>query len=589
MASVPYSPIPQTTASGQGLPGVSSSAPSEAFGGEIARAISGLGKTVEGVGDQIFERALWLQDLNNKAEARQADADFIVRSGQLHTDFNSLEGDQAVKAYPKYVENLKALQSSIKGSLTTRMSQDMFDGQTRTTLARSIFSASNHAAAAQKKYVMQSMEAQRVAIREDAALTPFDDMATERAVRRTEQSISEEGQLRGLPPEAVDNAKRAATSAIYATKIESAAKENPLQAPTMLAEMREKLTLADFKRVENVVNNQRDAYGSAKISTDLIAAHTDEDGNLTLSVAELQAKARSLAAQFSPDDPAFAHKTVAQLNSQFNQHKYARKQENYDNRDVVNSAILGGANSMDMLLSDPKASAAYYALPKSEQLKIPARIDNYIKARDRQSNEQTMTTIMGLRNNDVESFLSFEPTDEKYRLSQSQIREVQTAQAKIKKQTGADPRVDRAMSWMRAGFGSQMEAMGVFKRTNANKAEYDHLTGAVQQALDIWQEDHKRPPTNKEFNDSIAPNILKTTKEPGMFGIYGFGVFGSDRTVFHHDTSSKEFQGFDAQVRSDLKARGASEPSDEEVYKAYTRLQLLKLYPPKGASGAQPK
>lgn len=587
MASVPYSPIPQTSASGQGLPGVSSSAPSDAFGGDIARAISGLGKTVEGVGDQLFERALWLQNLNNQAEARKADADYIIRSGQLQTEFNSLEGDQATKAYPKYVQQVKALRETIKGSLSTQMSQQMFDGQTQTTMARSIFTASNHAAAAQKKYVVQSMDAQRTAIREDAARTPFDDVATERAIRRTEQSVQEEGKLRGMPPEAIDNASREATSAIYATKIESAAKENPLQAPTMLSGMRDKLSEKDFKRVENVVNNQRDAYGSAKISTDLIAAHTDEDGNLTAPMSELQAKARKLAAQFSPDDPAFAHKAVAQLNSQFNQHKYARKQENYDNRDIVNSAILGGSSSMDMLLSDPKASAAYYALPKSEQLKIPARIDNYIKARDRGANEHTMTTVMGLRNNDVESFLAFEPTDEKYRLSQSQIREVQTAQAKIKKQTSADPRVDRAMSWMRQGFGAQMEAMQVFKRTNANKAEYDHLTGAVQQALDIWQEDHKKPPTNKEFNESIAPNILKVVKEPGMFGIHGFGVFGNDRTVFRHDTGSNEFKNFDAQVRLDLKARGGSEPSDEEVYKAYTRLQLLKLYPPKGASGAK--
>ncbi len=109
MAQVPYSPVPQVSASGQGLPQVSSQAPEAAFGGEIARAISGLGKTVEGVGDQIYERALWLQNLNNQAEARKADADYIVRSGQLQTEFNSLEGDAAVKAYPKFVQNMTAL------------------------------------------------------------------------------------------------------------------------------------------------------------------------------------------------------------------------------------------------------------------------------------------------------------------------------------------------------------------------------------------------------------------------------------------------------------------------------------------------
>jgi hypothetical protein len=208
-------------------------------------------------------------------------------------------------------------------------------------------------------------------------------------------------------------------------------------------------------------------------------------------------------------------------------------------------------------------------------------INNYVKARDYRENERTMTEITGLKNNDVEAFLNLNPTDDQYKLSQSQIRQVQGMQAQIKKQTGADPRVDRAMSWMRASAGAQMEAMGVFRRTTANKADYDHLTGAVQQALDIWQEDHKKPPSNKEFTEQIVPQILKVQKQPGAFGLYGYGVFGTDKVIFKHDTSSKEYTTFADKAKEDIKARGGSEPSDEEIYKAYTRVQLLKLYPPK--------
>jgi hypothetical protein len=585
MATVPYNPVPQEVASGalsEQHPRVSEAA----FGGEIGRAISGLGKTVEGVGDAVFERAKWLQNLHNTAEARKADAEYITASGQLTAEFNSLEGDNAVKAYPQYQKRLKVLRESIRSGLTTGAAQEMYDGQTLGTLSRAVFSGAQTAAKAQKAFTIQSMEAQRTAITEEAARYPQDNLVTERAVRRIQSSVDEEGRLRGMPPEAIDNAKNAATSKIYANQIETLAKEYPLQGPAEFEKLRGKLTLADAKRVENVVNNQRDAYGTAKIATDIVTAHTDEDGNLNRPVDELTAEVRRLAKTFSPDDPGFETKAVRAFQSELHIRKSQRKQENYDNRDVLNQAIItGDVKSMDQLLTNPTASAAYYALPKSEQLKIPGRIYNYHKARDREYNEVSFNTIMGNRNNDVEAFLNLEPTDEKYKLSQGQIRQVQEAQDKAKRSTAQDPRVSRAMGWLKSARGTEMEALGVYSRTQRNKDDYDHLTGTVQQALDLWIEDHKKPPTQAEFNEKIAPSLLKIRKEPGMFGIYG-GPFGSDRPFFKFDTSSRDFKDFVVTKKEEFITKGAEEPSEHELYRLYARKELLKLFPAKSKTSS---
>lgn len=582
MAQVPYSPVPNVTPSGAGLPTVSPNIPAAAFGGDIATAISGMGKEIAGAGNEVYERAIWLQNLNNQAEAKKADADYIVRSGQLHAEFNTLEGDQAIKAYPSYTAKLRALRESIKGSLGNRMSQQMFDSESLGTLSRSIFNAAGHVAGQQKAYVISAADADVTARRERTAANPNDEAGFNTDLAKSNDTIERIGKLRGKPPEAITNDKLANTSAMWATKIEGVAKEAPLQAPKLLEDNRSKLTERDFKRVENVVNNQRDAVGSANIAQDILKSHMDDEGNLTAPMAEIQAKARGLAAQFSPEDPQFITKTIRALDAEYNQRKYAMKQERFDNIQAVTDAfVTHGVSNMQQLLANPKASAAYYALPPSEQAKVPAKIDNYIKARDRNANERTMTELMGMKNNDVEGFLNANPEDPEFKLSQSQIREVMVQQQKVKKQTAQDPRVDRAMGWMRGGFGAQMEAMGVFRRTTSNKTEYDHLTGAVQQALDIWQEDHKKPPTNKEFNEQIAPNILKVQKEPGAFGIYGYGVFGNDRTIYRHDTGSKDYQTFVSTQKADITAKGGAEPSEEELYKSYTRLQLLKLYPAK--------
>lgn len=588
MATVPYSPIPSVAVSGAGVSEVHTNVASEAFGGSVAQAISGVGKAMEGAGDQIYERAVWLQNQQNQADARQASADYTIAAGKLHADYNSLEGKNAVDAYPKYQSDLKALRGQFKSGLQSPMARQMYDNESLGTLSHAIFNGGSHAAGQQKAYIVGSMDADITSQFETAAQNPKDDLGFNKGLTNVEATVRQKGRLQGLPPEAIDNNVAAVKSKFWANKFESQAKEEPFQAQTAMYEHREDMTATDFKRTEALVGTQVHAVGSANIARDLLAAHTDEEGNLTASVAELQAKAKDLAVKMSPDDALFPTQVVRALDTALNQDRYAKRVQKSEAIQAVNAGIINGANSMQELLADPSAYAAYKNLPPSEQRKVPGMINNYVKARDYRENERAMTEITGLKNNDVEAFLNLNPTDETYKLSQSQIRQVQAMQAQIKKSTGADPRVDRVMGWMRSGFGAQMEAMQVFRRTTANKADYDHLTGAVQQALDIWQEDHKKPPSNKEFNEQIAPEILKVQKQPGMFGLYG-GPFGSDRALFQHDTSSHEYTTFAERAKADIAAKGGSEPSEEEIYKAYTRVQLLKLYPPKTKAAADGK
>src|SRR5258706_5094916 len=108
---------------------------------------------------------------------------------------------------------------------------------------------------------------------------------------------------------------------------------------------------------------------------------------------------------------------------------------------------------------------------------------------------------------------------------------------------------------MRGSMGSQMEALGVYKRTTSNKDDYDHLTGTVQSALDIWQENHGKPPTYKEFNEQIAPQVIQQRAEPGLFGMHN-RFFGSDKPFYNQETPSK----FEEEVKADVIAKGGVEP-----------------------------
>src|SRR6266436_5405344 len=101
--------------------------PSAAFGGEAAQALSGFGKTAEHVGDEIFARAIALQNLNNEAEATEADAKYMQTAGDLHAEFNAKQGKERVDAYPKYKQDLNEARQKLRGGLSSQMAQRMFD------------------------------------------------------------------------------------------------------------------------------------------------------------------------------------------------------------------------------------------------------------------------------------------------------------------------------------------------------------------------------------------------------------------------------------------------------------------------------
>src|SRR5215469_2498402 len=129
MPQVPYTGVPQVAPTDAPIPRYQVETPPAAFGVNVAQAIEGLGKTVQGAGDEMFARAIAMQDLYNHSEAQQADADYMQKAGELHAQYSSLQGKDAVDAYPKYISDLQDARKSIRDGLSNGMSQKLFDSQ----------------------------------------------------------------------------------------------------------------------------------------------------------------------------------------------------------------------------------------------------------------------------------------------------------------------------------------------------------------------------------------------------------------------------------------------------------------------------
>src|SRR5258706_4131997 len=547
MPQVPYTGVPSQTLADLPTPEMNPRVPSAAFGGEVAQAVSGLGHTVAGAGDEIFARAIALQNLNNETEASEADAKYMIEAGKIHADYNAKEGKERVDAFPKYQQDLQESRRSIRGSLSSPMAQKSYDRQSLSTMGRSIFNGAGAAATAQRQYVVgtatSKMDLDAKSVEDD----PKDPRLFEEKLRRTEQNVVTVSAAHGFDSGGAQEQAllQKARSRLWAQRIIGNSRIDPFGAAKELDENKTELTQDDFLKVDNTVRAQGRAVGSVNIANEVysMGAGSETEAGKPLSVMEAEVRAKAKA--FNPDDPILEQHAVAAIRGIWNQANYAKKQETYDNQQTIAGAIGSGSKNEQQLRTDPKVAAAIDALPKTDRLAIPARINSYNAAKKKVANEDLYNQMVGMSNNDVEGFLSIDPYQTG--LNQTQMDKIVKKQEALKKNANQDPRVDRALGWMRASMGSQMEALGAYKRTTSNKDDYDHLTGTVQSALDIWQENHGKPPTYKEFNEQIAPQVIQQRSEP-----YFFGMLSGKKPFYSQETPSK----FEEDVKADVIARG---------------------------------
>ena len=136
------------------------------------------------------------------------------------------------------------------------------------------------------------------------------------------------------------------------------------------------------------------------------------------------------------------------------------------------------------------------------------------------------------------------------------------------------------MSWLRQSRGGELAALGVFRRDNKSPEDYDHMTGTLSSALDLWQESHGKPPSYDDVVNTIGPQVLKSRAVPGW--LYGT----NNEPFFKPDVNSQEYKLFQRKATEDVTNTGAVAPTEAEIDRAYTRMQLLKLYPKKASNAS---
>lgn len=580
MAQVPYNPVSNVPVSGEGVSGPRIATPSEAFGLNISQAISRLGQVSEHAGNELFTRAIAMQEVQNQAEARDADTQYMIKAGDLYTEFESLKGIDAVRAQDKYRQDLVEIRKQIRGSLSNPMVQKLYDAQTQSTMGRSIFSGARHAATELKQFNVKTAESQMFLDGQTVEDNPNDDLLFQQKLQRTRQNAAEIADSQGLRGPSEQALHLKASSQLWARRIMGLSRTDPEAAARMLDANKTQLTESDYLKVDGTVRNQSRAIGSVNIANSVFENGLGDDNKPQKSLEVMEREARDLAKKMYPDDPVLEKQAVSALNGRWNQYNRAKRYEKIDNQQIVAEGIQAGVENVQQLRANPKVAAAIDALPHSEQNKIPAQINSYNTARDRNDNLKQFDIAKGLANNDLVAFLEEDFTDkDKWKLSQQQINQLHDLQRKLTKDSTKDPRVDKAMRWMREGMAARLDTLGVLYPTQSNKEDRAYLAGTVQSALESWQDAHKRAPTQKEFMEQIAPYVLRTVTTPAWFG-----YTTTDTPIYNAPIPDTDMgRNFKAAAKKKAMIEGQPEPSDREMQQLWTRMQFMKLYGPVGS------
>lgn len=290
MPQVPYTGVPTVAPQDTPIPRYDAQVSPDMFGANIGNAVRQLGQTEDNVGNEIFQRGIAMQDLYNHSEAQDADAQYMQKAGELHANYSSLSGKEAVDGYPKYIQDLQQARTDTRDNLSNIMSQKIFDASSLSTMGRTIFNGAGHAATENKSYALGASNARVQAISDRTLSTPADEDAFQDGLQDSEDEIRAQGQLKGLAPEAVDEAVAQTKSELWSQRIKGLVKVQPFTAGKMLAQATKDGDVVgeDIGKLTNIVQQARNTVGARQISQQTLTGAGNRYGAGPVDIKQAQ-------------------------------------------------------------------------------------------------------------------------------------------------------------------------------------------------------------------------------------------------------------------------------------------------------------
>jgi len=275
MAKIPYQPystaqpIPSSGATGYRV-----QTSGAQFGVNVDQAIASVGQTIEGAGNEIFNRAIAIQDTRNQAEKTELDAKYMMKTNDAYVNFEAKGGEAAFGSFDAFKAQLEAERQGMADSASNDVVKRKFLADSLGTMARTNFSAGRHSAAEQKKYYVNTAQAKVDALNDTARKMKWDDHDFNVAVQQVGDEIDKMANINGpnsMPPEQVANLKGKAISELWANRIAKLGDTDPPAARRMLEENKQYMRSDAYEKTDQHIQ-QLDRTVTARNASDAINA-----------------------------------------------------------------------------------------------------------------------------------------------------------------------------------------------------------------------------------------------------------------------------------------------------------------------------
>jgi hypothetical protein len=290
MAQVPYDPTPSVAPQADATPYRSENVPTGAFGQGIAEATQHLGSVMQKSGDELFTRALAMQQLAQQSEANEATANYQIELGKAHAKYQSTEGKNAVDQFPDYIESTEKIRTAIGSNLSSDYARKLFDSETRSTRGRSIFNAAGHAATENKRFALGSSRARIDAAGNAALSEPEDESEFQAGLKTANNEVESQAALQGWSPEQKEQALANETSKLWVQRIQGLSKQKPFTAQKLLDKAVEDGSIKGeaIGKITDYVNKQTYTVGARQISNEVLSGNNLSFGAKPVDIKQAQ-------------------------------------------------------------------------------------------------------------------------------------------------------------------------------------------------------------------------------------------------------------------------------------------------------------
>lgn len=564
MPAVPYQPFPTAEPSGRGAPSIGLSVPGAAFGTNIASATEGLGRTLEGVGGEIGQRAVQAQTLINEAEARDTDFRAMVEAGKAEAEYKTLTGKQAIEGHDAYIQNIKDIRQKYREGLTNPASQRIFDSSSQRFFGYMITAGAAHLAQEAKSYNVQAIDSQR-----QAAITrvgvDLSEGAFHQAIGEIEGYTRREGEVRGWPEAETQLKIDNATSAATATRLESLSRTDPFGA-RVLFERDKAMLLNHAPRIDNIIRTSENSKGAQLIADKATEGMTPDtaQGKLT----EMVEKGKELADKQSPDNPFLKDYVETRIGAKFNQLLRQASDSGRADLNTVGQFILSHQmndapiTDAEALKSDPEVWGAFTRMRPKQQDEVLKSI-RAASARDAkewsQEKQDRYDTLKGM---DWKQLKDVNLYNEK--VLPSWRTELLRKQAQGYKNAEADIEINRTVN--NPVVRNMMINANLLNTEGKplNLEDYNRFKGLLRSALETEEAREGKKPKN-EMVEQLASKALRATIEvPGR-------LWGTNVIPIWQQEIPDEVK---LELSKSLMRMGVQEPTDTDVRRLFMKLKL---------------